>query len=75
MIQHHYERFLIDSHDPDEREYMIVEDQIREVLIHGSYMSRKDIELCANLDISVTPHENREAIEDLRNTLCEVYRP
>ena len=73
LIQHYYERFLIDSYDPDEREYMIAEDQIRETLIHDSYMSRKDIELCANFDISVTPHENREAIEDLHNTLCEIY--
>ncbi len=54
---------------------MIAEDQIREVLIRGNYLSRKDIELCANFDISVTPRENRQAIEDLHNTLCEVYGP
>ena len=75
IINQCYQEFLLQSYNPDEREYWDAEDQIREVLIHGNYMSRNDIELCANFDISVTPHENREAIEDLHNTLCKVYGP
>ena len=74
IIQRCYRKFLIDSHNPEAREYLLAEDQIREVLVHGNYMSRKDIELCANFDISVLPHENNRPVEDLHNTVCEVYR-
>ena len=38
-------------------------------------MSRKDIKLCINLDISAVEDDNREAIEALHNTLCEAYGP
>ncbi len=75
IIQSCYEKFLLDSYDPDEREYQDAEDQIREVLIHGNYMSRKDIELCANFDVSALENENKGAIEALHNTLCDAYGP
>lgn len=73
VIQCCYSEFLIDSHNPEEREYLLAEDQIREVLVHGNYMSRKDIELCASFDISALPQFNRQAIENLHNTFCEIY--
>ena len=80
-IQHHsqpvinrcYEEFLLQSHDADAREYLDAEDQIREVLIHGNFLSQKDIELCVNFDISALGEDNREAIQALHNTLCESY--
>lgn len=68
-----YEKFLLQSHSPSEREYPDAEDQIREVLIHDNYMSRKDIELCINFDLAALEDDNREAIEVLHNTLCESY--
>ena len=73
MMSYCYEQFLLQSHDSDEREYPDTMDQVREVLIHGNYLSRKDIELCANFDISFVPHEKKQAIEDLHNTLCGFY--
>jgi hypothetical protein len=51
VIQHCYHEFLLQNHDPDEREYPDPEDQIREVLIHGNYLSQKDIEICAAFDL------------------------
>ena len=68
-----YQEFLILSHNPDGREYPGAEDQIREVLIHGNYMSRKDIEICVNFNLSALGDDNREAITALHNTLCEAY--
>ena len=68
-----YEEFLLQSHNPDVREYPDAEDQIREVLIHSNYMSRKDIEICVNFDISVLEDDNRDAIEDLHESLYEAY--
>jgi len=52
IIEHCYSDFLIQNHDPDEREYQDPTDQIREILIHGNYLSQKDIEICLGFDIS-----------------------
>lgn len=52
VIEKCYREFLLKSHDPDEREYSEVKDQIREVLIHGNYMSQKDIEFCLGHDLN-----------------------
>ena len=73
VISRRYQEFLLQSHNPEEREYLDAEDQIREVLIHGNYMSRNDIEICINFDISALEDDNGEAIEALHNTLCESY--
>ena len=73
IINQCYEEFLLQSHDSDEREYPDTDDQIREVLIHGNYLSQKDIEICINFDISDLGDANRDAIEALHNTLCESY--
>ena len=74
VISRRYQEFLLQSHNSEEREYLEAEDQIREVLIHGSYMSRKDVELCVNFDISDLGDENREGIGELHNTLYQLYR-
>ena len=73
IINQCYEKFLFKSRDPDDREYPDTDDQIREVLIHGNYMSQKDIELCVNFDISVLGDDNKETIEALHRSLCETY--
>lgn len=52
VIERCYLEFLRQSRNPDEREYDDTEDQIREVLIHGNYMSQKDIEFCLDADLS-----------------------
>jgi len=52
IIQRCYSRFLAESNDSEDREYPDDADQIREVLIHGNYLSQKDIEICAAFDIS-----------------------
>ena len=41
VIEHCYREFLLQNHDPEEREYPEAADQIREVLIHGHYLSQK----------------------------------
>ena len=50
VIEHCYRDFLIQNHDPEEREYPDAVDQIREVLIHENYLSQKDIEICQGFD-------------------------
>lgn len=74
LIQRCYSRFLAESNDPDGREYADDVDQIREVLIHEHYLSRKDIEICAAFKISeYETHQNIRAIEALHQTLRVQY--
>lgn len=73
VISRCYQGFLLQSHNSEEREYLDTEDQIREVLIHANYMSRKDVEICANFDISALEDDNRDAIEALHSTLLGSY--
>jgi hypothetical protein len=52
VIVEGYRQFLLDSADPEEREHIEVADQVREVLIHGSYMSLVDLDFCAQFDVA-----------------------
>ncbi len=73
-IQRCYSRFLVESANIEEREYPDDADQIREVLIHGNYLSQKDIELCAAFDI--TEHQtnsNFSSITSLHQSLVQSY--
>lgn len=77
IIQRCYSRFLAESNDPEDREYPDDADQIREVLIHGNYLSQKDIDLCAAFDISaheeLEMHTNFPGIESLHGILRATY--
>lgn len=71
VIEHAYREFLLQNHDPEEREYPDAADQIREVLIHKNYFSQKDIDICLGFDL--TSIADRPAIDSIR-TLHEVLK-
>lgn len=74
VIEHCYQRFLLENNNPDEREYPDAIDQIREVLIHQNYLSQKDIEICLDFDLATLSTEvNFPAIETLHGSLRETY--
>lgn len=74
VIEHCYQKFLLENHDPEEREYPDATDQIREVLIHQNYLSQKDIEICLGFDITSLPaHEHLDNIRQLHDVLKSVY--
>lgn len=74
VIEHCYREFLLQNHDPDEREYPEAADQIREVLIHENYLSQKDIEICLDYDVSFfDTHINIAAIEALHQSLRDAH--
>ncbi len=74
VIEECYRAFLLQSHDPDEREYPDTADQIREVLIHGNYLSQKDIDLCLGFDLLALPHSPlMENIRLLHASLASMY--
>jgi|GEM_PF-235501 len=76
IIDRCYAGFLLDSCSPDEREYPDEADQIREVLIHGNYLSQKDIEICLAFDLAeMETHPRFADIQTLHNALVEKYGP
>ena len=74
VIEHCYGDFLLQNHDPDEREYPDPADQIREVLIHENYLSERDIDICLGFDLApLRAGDSFPAIEDLHRSLRATY--
>lgn len=68
-------RFLMDSWDPEEREYQDTADQIRETLIHANYLSQKDIESCLEFNISsLEGEDNYEEMNQLFMEFVNLYK-
>jgi hypothetical protein len=76
VIEHAYREFLLQNHDPEEREYPDDADQIREVLIHENYLSQKDIEICLGFDLaSIADRREIDSIRTLHEVLKSGYGP
>lgn len=76
VIERCYRDFLLQNHDPEEREYPDAADQIREVLIHGNYMSQKDIEICLGFNLaSIADRPETDSIRRLHEALVSIYGP
>jgi hypothetical protein len=74
VIEHCYRDFLLQNHDPDEREYPDASDQIREVLIHGNYLSQKDVDICVSFNLEPFAHNpSIAAIGELHDALVANY--
>jgi hypothetical protein len=76
IIERSYREFLIRSADPEEREYADAVDQIREVLIHSNYMSKRDVEICLAFDVeSLAGHGDVVGTRELHAMLARMYTP
>ena len=76
VIEHAYREFLLQNHDPEEREYSDAADQIREVLIHENYISQKDIDICLGFDVAgLVDQPEFENIRALHEALISEYGP
>jgi len=74
IIEHCYREFLLQNNDPEEREYPEPEDQIREVLVHGNYLSRRDIEICLAFDLATfAAHPEHKNMSELHDALVATY--
>lgn len=74
VIEHCYREFLVQNHDPDEREYPDSADQIREALIHRNYLSQRDIEICLGFDLGVfAARPEYENMRKLHDALVATY--
>jgi hypothetical protein len=75
VVERCYRDFLLRNNDADEREYPDAVDQAREVLVHGNYLSRMDIDICLGFDLASLPDEG--SIVDIRllhSGLVSAYR-
>jgi hypothetical protein len=76
VIEHCYREFLLQNHDPDEREYPDATDQIREMLIHDNYLSQKDIDICLGFDLdNLADRPEIDGIRTLHEVLKSGYGP
>lgn len=74
IIEHCYREFLLQNHDPEEREYPDAADQISEVFIHGNYLSQEDIDICIVYDLAnLAGHKEYASISRLHDTLVSEY--
>lgn len=74
VVQGCFEQFLMDSYDPELREYPQEEDQIQEALIYTNYFSPRNTEACLNFDLSrLSGHEHFEAIQVLFEGFSTIY--
>lgn len=74
IIEHAFRKFLLQNHDPENREYADDTDQIREVLIHANYLSQKDVEICLGFDIGTLAEQpDYPAIMALHDSLAANY--
>jgi len=74
IIEECYRSFLVENHDPDDREFTDPDDQIREVLIHANYFAQADIEICLGFDIeSLAGNANYGRIQELHRALLDRY--
>lgn len=74
VVEQCYRDFLLQNHGPEEREYPDAADQIREVLIHGNYLSQKDIGVCLAFDLAcLADHDQYKSIRELHEALIAEY--
>lgn len=74
VIAHCYRDFLLQNYDPEERGYPDASDQIREVLIHGNYLSQKDIAICLDFDVTeIIDHPEFDSIRALHEAMTSEY--
>ncbi|WP_375417013.1 hypothetical protein [uncultured Hymenobacter sp.] len=73
VVQGCFKQFLLDSHDPELREYPLEEDQIQEVLIYTNYFSPSNEEACLSFDLdSLRSDEHFEAMQTLFDRFCAI---
>jgi hypothetical protein len=76
VIEQAYRAFLVQSGAKDDWRYDDAADQVREILVHGNYLSRKDIDICLSHDISTLAKESAyTAIRELHDALRTAYCP
>lgn len=74
VIYKAFNDFLVECQNPDEREFPEDESQVKEIFVHGNYLSLEDIKIAQKYDISVLSGEvGFVNIQSLVQTLNELH--
>ena len=74
IIGNIFEQFLMNNWDDRIREFFDDEDQIREILIHQNYLSKKDVDYCLAFDVNnLNEKKNFSKIKKLFRTFKVKY--
>ncbi len=74
VIQECYKRFLLSSWDEETREYLVLEDQIQEVLIHDNFLSAEDIKFCLEFEInSLSAKTEFDSMKQVHNVFMDAF--
>lgn len=74
IIEKAYLAFLVQGQNPEEREFLDDQSQIREIFVHGNYLSFEDIKIAQKYDISYLSGEKGFGnIQSLAQTLNDIY--
>ena len=69
-----YGRFLLDSADPEEREYADAADEVTANFVHANYMSAADLVFCRGFDIeTLNDKPGLEEMQTLHAALAATY--
>ncbi|MCZ4267450.1 hypothetical protein O4H48_06035 [Rhodobacteraceae bacterium G21628-S1] len=69
-----YQRFLLDSANPEEREYANPADEITANFVHANYMSAADLVFCRGFDIeTLSDKPGFDEMQALHTALAETY--
>jgi hypothetical protein len=75
IIEKAYNTFLLDSSKPEEREFFDDESQIKEIFVHGNYLSLEDVKIAQKWNIAVLSKEIQfKHIKSLSETLLRIYQ-
>jgi len=75
IIEKAFRIFLIESQNPEEREFLDDKDQINEIFILGNYLSLEDIKIAQKYDIAVLSGKAGFVnIQSLAMTLNDLYK-
>ncbi len=75
IIEKAFSAFLVECQNPDEREFLDDESQIKEILVHGNYLSLEDIKIAQKYDISSLSGESGYAnIQSITQILIDLYK-
>lgn len=76
IIEKAYRDFLMTSADPDNREFVDDESQIKEIFVHGNYLSLEDVRIAQKWDVSSLStepgHANMQALTETLNCIYPV---
>jgi hypothetical protein len=74
LIENCYGAFLLESCDPEDREYPDDPDQIREILVHKNYLSLEDMRICLAFDLDDFKGNPVYAeAQGLHQSVCNMY--